>query len=67
MIVSRQLYDDSFNKPFLLHFNGNNQSMTYTNEQQSRCHYQQEKHRHYRNDKIHRNKPKNKKYDKYVS
>jgi hypothetical protein len=66
MIVSRQLYQNSIDKIFFLHLNGSIKEMTQKYEQQYLCRHHREKYRRHQNDKIHRNKFKTKKYDKYV-
>jgi hypothetical protein len=66
MIVSRQLYQNSIDKIFFLHLNGSIKEMTQKYEQQYLCRHHREKYRRHQNDKIHRNKLKTKKYDKYV-
>ncbi len=66
MITSQQLYEDSINKLFYLHLNVNNEQMTHKYDQQKLCRHHREKYLRHQNVKIHRNKQKNNKYDKYV-
>ena len=64
MIVSRQLYENSTDKLFSLHLNGNIEDMTLKYEQQYLCRHHREKYRRHQYEKLQRTKLKTKYYEK---